>query len=110
MKNSNFFRFRCLGDLTIWSRTATEIEVFVPKSAVDPVGQRLKGENIKYEVFAADYQRVIDEENPPQEEIARVQRRNGMKSVRKHSDEHDFSSFCELSAQILKCWVVVHST
>lgn len=78
--NFDFFRCRCVDGLFICSWTSgTEIGLFEPKSAVDGVGQGPNGEHIKYEVFVADYQRVIDEENPPQEEIARVQGRNGMK-------------------------------
>lgn len=68
-------------DLTIWGIVDTKIEVFIPKSAIDGASQRLNEANVKYEVITNDYQRMIDEENPPQEEIEYLQNQNGPKSA-----------------------------
>lgn len=52
--------------------------MFLKKSQIDKVGQRLNEANIQYNIVVEDYQKEIEQENPPQEEIEMLQNRNGM--------------------------------
>lgn len=65
--------------MALWSiNNATEVDMFLKKSAVDGVRQVLKENNIQYTVLVEDMQRQIEQENPPQSEIEQLQNRNGM--------------------------------
>lgn len=65
-------------EFSIWGTNGSAIDVFLKKSQVDEVGQRLHEANIPYNVVVEDYQNAIEQENPPQEEIELLQNRNGM--------------------------------
>lgn len=64
-------------DFSIWGTNGSAIDVFLKKSQIDEVGQRLNEANIQYNVVVQDYQKEIEQENPPQEEIEQLQNRNG---------------------------------
>lgn len=64
-------------DIQLWNTNSEGIDVFVKKSAIEEVGQRLTDGAIQYEVIVENYQGVIDEENPSEEEIQQLQGQNG---------------------------------
>lgn len=45
--------------------TKTFIDVLVKAKSVQKVTQKLKENNIQYEIIISDVQKAIDEENPP---------------------------------------------
>lgn len=64
-------------DLSIWNANAETIDVLVKSASIDGVQMVLSEAKIQYEVIVEDYQQVIDEENPTQEEIEHFQRQSG---------------------------------
>lgn len=49
----------------MWGGNATYIDILVKAKSVQKVTQKLKENNIKYELLIPDVQAAIDEENPP---------------------------------------------
>lgn len=47
------------------------------KSSIDGMSESLLEAAMQYEVIVEDYQKVIDEENPPKEQIELLQRQSG---------------------------------
>lgn len=81
-----FFGSTNFTDFSIWGTNGSAIDVFLKKSQIDEVGQRLNEANIQYNIVVEDYQKEIEQENPPQEEIELLQNRNGM-FIKLHSGE-----------------------
>lgn len=65
-------------DIALWSANSSAVDLFLKKPEIPEVSQRLKDANVRYSIVVDDYQKLIEQENPPKEEIEALQNRNGM--------------------------------
>lgn len=61
----------------MWGGNATYIDILVKAKSVTKVAQKLKENNIHYELLITDVQKAIDEENPPIQEEEETDDRQG---------------------------------
>lgn len=61
----------------MWGGNATYIDILVKAKSVQKVAQKLKENNIQFELLISDVQKAIDEENPPVQEEEETDDRQG---------------------------------
>lgn len=75
--NFPFQVFLIFKDISMWGGNAAFIDILVKAKSLQKVTQKLKENNIEYELLIPDVQKAIDEENPPMLEEEETDDRQG---------------------------------
>lgn len=70
-------------NLQMANLTSPYVDIFVKKSMVDEARNFLQKTNVPYEIVIDDIQQVIDNQNPPLDDMELWQNRNGKKNTTK---------------------------
>lgn len=64
-------------DGQVWRSIKQEIDYLVKSNSIEEAREFIRATNLSHVVLIEDLQKIIEEENPPKEEIEKFQNRKG---------------------------------